>query len=383
MAGKTVTVLGGGFGGLVAANRLRKFLAREHRVVLIDRSVWHSFAPAYLGIMLGDKVPGQISRDLRRLNRKGIEFIAGEITGIDPSRKTVCVDEQELAYDYLIVSMGTQYSAGEISGLSTAFTYYTMDGAEALGEEIAGFTSGRIAIVVAGLPYKCPAAPYEGALLLDHYFRRQRLRADVEIRLVTPEPAPLPVAGQAIGRAVTELLAGREVWFSPNTRLQAVDPQAKKLVFQDGTDASYDLLIAVPFHEVPTVVREAGLAEEGGWVKVDRETMATPFAGVYAIGDVTQIPLASGLMLPKAGVFAHGQAEVVARNIAAKIKGGEGRWAFGGDGSCFLETGHGKAAYVTGNFYAEPNPEVRMRQPSVVWRWVKEGFLRTWLWRWF
>jgi sulfide:quinone oxidoreductase len=383
MAGKTVTVLGGGFGGLVAANRLRKLLAREHSVVLIDRSVWHSFAPAYSGVMLGDKVPGQISRDLHRLNRKGIEFIAGEITGIDPSGKTLCVDGHELAYDSLIVSMGTQYSAGEISGLGTAFTYYTLDGAEALRDEIAGFTSGRIAIVVAGLPYKCPAAPYEGALLLDHYFRRQRLRADVEIRLVTPEPAPLPVAGAAIGRAVTELLAGREVWFSPNTRLQAVDPQGKKLVFQDGTDAPYDLLIAVPFHEVPTVVREAGLAEEGGWVKVDRETMATPFEDVYAIGDVTQIPLASGLMLPKAGVFAHGQAEVVARNIAAKIKGGEGRWAFGGDGSCFLETGYGKAAYVTGNFYAEPNPEVRMRQPSLLWRWVKEGFLRTWLWRWF
>jgi sulfide:quinone oxidoreductase len=205
----------------------------------------------------------------------------------------------------------------------------------------------------------------------------------VEIRLFTPESGPLPVAGKAIGEAVTELLAGREVWFSPNTRLQAVDPQGKKLVFQDGTDASYDLLIAVPLHEVPTVVREAGLAEEGGWVKVDRETMATPFERVYAIGDVTGIPLANGRPLPKAGVFAHGEAEVVARNIAAEIGGGESRWAFGGEGSCFLETGYGKAGYVTGNFYAEPDPEVRMRQPSFLWRWVKEGFIRTWLWRWF
>ena len=383
MAGKTVAVLGGGVGGLVAANRLRKLLSREHRIVLIDRNVWHSFAPAYPTVMLGQKVARQISRDLRRLNRKGIEFIAAEITGIDLSGKTVRFDGQELAYDYLIVSMGTQYSAGEISGLGSAYTFYTLEGAEGLREELANFTSGRIAIVVAGLPYKCPAAPYEGALLLDHYFRRQRLRDDVEIRLFTPEPGPLPVAGKAIGEAVTELLAGREVWFSPNTRLQAVDPQGKKLVFQDGTDASYDLLIAVPLHEVPTVVREAGLAEEGGWVKVDRETMATPFEGVYAIGDVTQVPLANGLMLPKAGVFAHGEAEVVARNIAAEIKGGKGRWDFGGEGSCFLETGYGKAGYVSGNFYAEPDPEVRMRQPSLLWRWVKEGFIRTWLWRWF
>ncbi|GAG48409.1 unnamed protein product, partial [marine sediment metagenome] len=173
MAGKTVTVLGGGFGGLVAANRLRKLLSREHRVVLIDRNVWHSFAPAYSAVMLGEKVAGQVSRDLRRLERKGIEFIVAEITRIDLSGKTVRFDGQELAYDYLIVSMGTQYFAGEIPGLGSAYTYYILEGAEGLREAIANLTSGRIAIVVAGLPYKCPAAPYEGALLLDHYFRRQ------------------------------------------------------------------------------------------------------------------------------------------------------------------------------------------------------------------
>src|SRR3972149_1114718 len=203
MAARTVAILGGGFGGLVAANRLRKLLRREHRIVLIDRSVWHSVALAYTAVMLGYRVPRQISRDLRRLNRKGIEFVAAEITSIDLSGRTVHFDGQELAYDYLIVSLGAQYSVGEISGLGGAYTYYTLEGAEGLREEIANFTSGRIAIVVAGLPYKCPAAPYEGALLLDHYFRRQRLRGDVEIRLFPPEPAPLPVAGEAIGGAVT------------------------------------------------------------------------------------------------------------------------------------------------------------------------------------
>jgi sulfide:quinone oxidoreductase len=104
---------------------------------------------------------------------------------------------------------------------------------------------------------------------------------------------------------------------------------------------------------------------------------------VYAVGDVTQVALANGLMLPKVGVFAHGEAEVVARNIAAEINGSETLWAFGGVGKCFLETGYGKAARVEGNFYAEPDPDVRMRQPSFLWRWEKEGFIRTWLWRWF
>jgi len=383
MAGKTIVILGGGVGGLVAANRLRRLLPREHRVVLVDRNVWHSFAPAYTTVMLGQKVAEQISGDLRRLGRKGIEFIAAEISGIDLSHRTVGLSGQELAYDYLVLAMGAQYSAGDIPGLATAYTYYTLEGAEALREEIAALKAGRIVIVVPGLPYKCPAAPYEGALLLDHYFRRARLRPQIEIRLFTPEPAPLPVAGKAVGEAVTELLAGREVGFSPNSRLKSVDPAAKTLAFADGSEAPYDLLIGVPLHEVPTVVREAGLAEPGGWVKVDRDTLATGFEGVYAVGDMTAISLASGKMLPKAGVFAHGEAEVVARNIAAEISDGQTRWAFGGEGACFLETGFGRAAYVKGNFFSEPEPELQMRPPGRLWRWVKEGFVRTWLWRWF
>src|SRR3990172_5941529 len=214
MAGKTIAILGGGVGGLVAANRLRRLLPREHRVVLVDRNVWHSFAPAYTSVMLGHKVAEQIS-------------------GIDLSHRTVNLSGQALTYDYLVLAMGAQYSAGDIPGLATAYTYYTLEGAEALREELAGFKSGRIAIVVPGVPYKCPAAPWGGALLLDHYFRRARLRPDIEIRLFTPEPAPLPVAGKAVGQAVTELLAGREGGFSPNSMLQSVDPAAKKLAFED------------------------------------------------------------------------------------------------------------------------------------------------------
>ena len=383
MAGKTIVVLGGGVGGLVAASRLRRLLNRQHRVVLVDRTVWHTFAPGFTDVMLGRKRPEQITRDLRRLSRKGIEFVEAEVSGIDLGAKKVQLSGQELAYDYLVVAVGTQYSTGGVEGLGTASTFYTLEGAEGLREEIASFESGRIAILVPSVPYKCPAAPYEGALLLDAYFRKERLRGDVEIRLFTPEPQPLPVAGEAIGRQVTEILAGREIWFSPNSRVQSVDPKQKKLRFQDDTDADYDLLIAVPAHEAPTVVREAGLAEPGGWVPVDPETMATRHEGVFAVGDVTVVPLPNGMNLPKAGVFAHGEAEVVARNIAAKINDGRTRWVFGGEGACFMETGFGKAAYVTGQFYAEPQPEIVMRHPSFLWHWVKEGFIRNWLWRWF
>lgn len=90
---------------------------------------------------------------------------------------------------------------------------------------------------------------------------------------------------------------------------------------------------------------------ESGWIEVDRNTMETSFNNVYAIGDITSITLDNGKILPKAGVFAHNQANMVAHNIAQRIKGKSPNDIFDGEGQCFLEIGGGKAGYAGGNFY--------------------------------
>jgi len=137
-------------------------------------------------------------------------------------------------------------------------------------------------------------------------------------------------------------------------------------------------------HAAPSVVRESGLTDESGWVSVDKRTLRTKFNDLFALGDVTKIMLAMGKPLPKAGVFAHGQAEVVAHNIVADIQGNKEK-EFDGVGACFLEIGYGKAGMVRGNFYAEPTPDVKMRWPRVsrIWRWSKILFEKYWFWRWF
>ena len=383
MAGKTVLILGGGSGGLVAAHRLRRMLAKEHRVVLVDRSPQYSFAPSYTWVMLGKRDGRQITRDLRSLSKKGIEFVLGEVERIDPANKRVMVAGQELSFDYLIIALGAQYSSDEIPGLNLSWTFYHLDGAEGLAERLQTFAFGKIAVVVSALPYRCPAAPSEGALLLDDQFRRRKSRSDVEIHVYTPETAPLPSAGARVGERVVELLKERDIGFTPGVALAEVDQRARQIRFQDGTTAGFDLLIATPIHHCPSLLREMGLAGDGGWVEVDRETLATGFEDVYAIGDATAISLGGGKVLPKLGVFAHGQAEVVARNIAAEIAGGEPIWAFGGQGGCFMSTAEGKAAYIAGNFFAKPEPDVRLRGPNRRWHWAKLGFERLWLWRWF
>lgn len=383
MPGKTIVILGGGTGGLVASNRLRKLLPKDHRIVLVDRTYLYSFAPSYTRVMLGQTTGRRISRDLRWLEKKGIEFRQAAVTRIDHANKRVLLEDGQVAYDYLVIALGAQYSHDEVPGLGRTWTYYHLEGAEGLSEQLPVFDGGRLAFVVSALPYKCPPAPYEGALLVDDYLRKRKLRDRVEISVHTPEQLPLMVAGPEVGTRIVELLQKRDIAFHGSVQLESIDHDEKLLRFAGGATAPWDMVVATPVHRVPDALVASGMAEAGGWLPANPETLNTHFDDVYAIGDCTVVPFADGMPLPKAGVFAHGQAEVVARNIAAEVSGADPIWAYGGQGACFMETGGGKGAYIEANFYATPAPKVAMRGPGRFWHWSKLGFERIWLWRWF
>ena len=173
------------------------------------------------------------------------------------------------------------------------------------------------------------------------------------------------VAGPEVSNAVKQLLAAKSIPYHPEHQVTAVDGDQKRLTFANGAIAEFDLLAYVPPHRPPRVVRDSGLVAESGWVSVDRHTLETRFPGVYAIGDVVAIPLTLGKPLPKAGVFAHAEAEIVAKNIARTITGQGTPQRFNGYGECFIEVGDGKAGWGGGNFYAEPKPEVTLRMPML------------------
>ena len=141
-----------------------------------------------------------------------------------------------------------------------------------------------------------------------------------------------------------------------------MEPQRVELA---GGDAiPFDVLFAVPPHRAPKIVVDAGLAEAGGWVKVHPRTLETAFPDVYAVGDVTAIPMANKQPVPKAGVFAESEGEVVAERIAAKLDGRATEATFDGRGFCFLEIGGEEAMFVRGNFLADPEPDVELTPPS-------------------
>jgi sulfide:quinone oxidoreductase len=381
-----VLILGSGVGGQVISNRLGKRLGGKHEVVLVDKKPVYEFPPSFTWIMDGSREPHQITRNLNVLEKKGIRWANSEVLDIDPAERKVKTAAEDIGYDKLVVALGAELSPQTIPGFSgTAHHVYTLQAALALREQLKGFSGGRVAVGVSSLPFKCPAAPYEAALLMDHMFRKKGVREKTDIQFFTAEGRPMGVAPPEVGELVKGALENRGISYHPGTKLASVDSEKGEIGFEDGDSMGFDLLFAVPPHKPPEAVRESPLANETGWISVDRRTLATDYDDVYAVGDITSIKLHNGKMLPKAGVFAHGQAETVSRSIASEIAGNAEKSRWSGDGSCFIETGFGKAGMAKGNFYAEPDPEVKIRWPSNsrMWHWYKILFEKYWLWKWF
>ena len=381
---RTALVLGAGLGGLVAAETLRKLLPASDRVIAVDRAGRHFFPPSLLWLMVGERTPEDFTRSLDRLIGRGVEFRHSEVARIDPQRREIEIAGETLAADAMVIALGAEYAPEAIPGLPQAgLNLYTMDGAIAIRDTLARFEGGRIVVLTAAPMYKCPAAPYEAALLLDSHLRQRGVRDQTAIEFFAAEPRPMAVTPPELGAAVRGLIEARGIAYHPEHQVKEIDPVARRIDFANGVSAEYDLLLYVPPHRAPAVARAAGLLNESGWIPVDRHTLQTQFDKVFALGDITIIPLKMGRPLPKAGVFAHGQAEAVAHNIAHAWTGKGTPRQFSGVGMCFIEAGGGRAGIGKGNFYAEPTPQVEMRQPNLMWHAAKILYEKYWLYRRF
>lgn len=383
MTDHTVVVLGGGTGGVVAARRLRRLLTPTDRVVLVDRSPTYEFAPSFLWVMTGARRPAQVRADRRRLRQVGIEVLEAEVVGIDIPHRRITTSEADVGFDRLVVALGAELAPETLPGFpEAAHNVYTLSGVVTASEKLRRFDGGRVAVVISALPYKCPAAPYETAFLTDALLRQRGVRDATSLDIYTPEPFPMPTAGPVLGTALAEMLTRRGIELHAHTTVARIDPDQAELVLAGGERVGFDLVLGVPAHRAPSVLGGSGLASDTGFVPVDSGTLATSAEHVFAIGDVTTIPVGGGKFLPKAGVFAEAEAKVVAANVAADLAGRQPPASFDGAGSCFVELGDGRAAFATGEFYAAEGPSVQLRRPGRHWHLAKLAFEQYWLRRW-
>lgn len=378
--GKRILILGAGFGGLAAATELRKSLEPDHRVIVIDRKKSFMMGLVKLWILDGSRRLEESQTPLDGLNAKGIEYLNDEVDKIDlASSRVQARNHGWLEYDYLIVALGAELAPDRVAGFAgRGYNLYDAQQVPKLREKLLGLQRGKVAVAIMGMPYKCPPAPYEASLLIDNMLTRHGTRSNIEIDFYAPAPIALPVAGPQISANVVEMLSQRGIQFHPSHKLKSVTDD--KLEFENGTKADYDVLVGIPQHKVPEIVKSSGLAE-GEWVAIDRNTMKTKFKNVFAIGDVTEIKLGA-LALPKAGIFAEEQAKVAARQIVDEISGRPAIATFAGQGYCFMDVGNGRAGYLEGDFFNPAGPSLRLEAPSEQNFQKKQDFERTRIKEW-
>ncbi len=374
-------ILGAGFGGLATATNLREALADDHEIVLVDRAERFSMGLRKLWELVGHSTIAEGSRSREALAAPDIRVVRDEITAIDPGARSARIGDGAIEADHVVVALGAVSRPDLVDGLAeNGHDVWSVAGVPRAAEALRGFQGGRIVVLIAGAPYPCPPAPYECAFHLHEHLTARGLRSSSEIEVATVQPMLMPNAGKDGSEWMGAQLAERGIGFRTGKVVERVEPG--QIVFQDGALA-FDLLIAVPPHRAPDVVVAAGLTNKAGWIPVDEGTLQTEHPRVFAIGDVTQIVLANGLPLPKAGVMAEQEGAHVAAAIAAEVSGTRDAPPFDGAGYCFIEMGTDSAAVFRGDFYAEPVPRLTIDAASPAHAEEKRAFEAERLARWF
>jgi sulfide:quinone oxidoreductase len=358
VARNRVVILGGGTGGTIVANRLRRRLSEDElEIHVVDRDDRHVYQPGLLFVPFGHADPEEIVRPRRRQLRSGIEFHESAVETVSLADQRVeLADGTSLPYELLVVATGADLQPEETDGLlgpgwmERVFTFYSVEGASALRGTLDRFRAGRLVVNLVDMPIKCPVAPLEFAFLADGYFRERGVRKDVDIVFATPLDGAFtkPVASERLAG----LLAEKDIDLVTEFNAGEVDGDRGRLASFDGRELEFDLLVTVPLHGGASFVgRSEGLGDALGFVPTNPRTLRAAVApNVFALGDAADIPTS------KAGSVTHFEAEVLVENVARTLAGRELDDAYDGHANCFIETGLGKALLIDFNYETEPLP---------------------------
>jgi len=355
VSAKQIVILGGGTGGTMTANRLRRrFDLDAVDIHVVDRDDRHLYQPGLLFVPFGLAEPEKLVRSRRAQLCAGIAFHEHEVDAVSLEQDEVRLENgTKLPYDVLVVASGAVLQPEETEGLVWAenvHTFYELERAVALREALARFAGGQIVVDIVDMPIKCPVAPIEFAFLADWWLRRRGLRGKSEVVLATPLDGCFtkPIASEHLTYLLEEKHIRLEVEFAAGE----VDGAGGRLSSYDGREIPFDLLVAVPPHGgAAYVARSPGLGNALGFVPVDPYTLQSKARpNVFALGDGSDLPTS------KAGSAAHFQGEVLVENVVSFLDGGEPQQRYDGHVNCFLETGFGKALLIDFNYDLEPVP---------------------------
>lgn len=365
MKGNKLVILGAGIGGLSVVKELAEsgVALDDLDITVVDKDFSHFLGFTLPWVMRGWREPASAPIEPTTAALSGINTVTGTVAAVDQSARVVTLsDGTQIGFDALIVATGARNVVDKVPGLQDAVDagiavhYYCIEDAARAHEALQRFAGGKLVFMVASLPYRCPVAPYEGALLAADLLRDNGRREATDIAVYTPERQPMPSAGPYAGLELIEMLGREGIPFHPEHTVQRIDADRRMIHFAGGSTTEFDLLVFVPPHE-------PALTLDGGWITVDTY-MATGYPGIFAIGDATAVNTASGRTVPKAAIFAKNGAKAAAHNALRHIGLVNDDAALSGEGYCYIDVGGHVSALGKGDFFATPRPVIHLSEPT-------------------
>lgn len=326
-----IVVLGAGIGGLPTAYELRHLLPKSHCITLISDNPKFTFIPSLPWVAFDLTPLDNIQLDVKNLlEKRGINWIEGKVTTVDPHQQTIEVADQIIDYDYVVIATGASLALDVLPGLgpeqgysqSICNPHHALLARDAWRE----FLKNPGPIVVGAAPgASCFGPMYEFALLADYVLRRKGLRHQVAITVVTPEPyaGHLGIGGMAnSAQLVTKLLQQRNIELIENAAITEINPQ--NITLADGRILPFEYsMVLPPFRGVTFLQSAKGLTDSKGFVPTLPTYQHPDFPSIYSLGVVVQLtpqektPVPTGI--PKTGQMTEAMGMAVAHNIAREL----------------------------------------------------------------
>jgi len=367
-----ILILGGGFSGVVAAERLAKKLDAEHQITLVSRTDRFIFYPALVRLAFGGAEPADISFDLREamLDRR-VRFVEGEVAHIDPIERKVTIAGSELegilSYDYLICALGRRLATDHVPGFFEYSNHLlTVEGAMEFGEAVRQFQTGH-AVIGCCEGSRLPIPAFETVFALANLLDERGGRDGARITLVSHEPLADQFGDMETAKVMHEALNAHKIDFLPDFPISRVSAGAVQT--RNNRYLKFDLLMLIPPFEGTSALRGRGLTDDEGYIFVDSHMRVRSSERMYATGDCVAF---SG---PKLGHMAVKQGDVAANNIIAELEGRAPDKEYDHEMMFVIDEGGSDSIYIYKNVWAGNEATVRQGR---FWGWAKRAHEKYW-----
>lgn len=365
-------IVGGGNGGLSVAARLCAALSTPD-LAIIEPSDTHYYQPLWTLVGGGVVSREESARPEAGLIPAGATWIRDSVVTLDPANNRVATAGGAVVeYDFLVVACGIELDWNGIPGLAGAVgkdgvcSNYDYETVDYTWRTISQFSGGTALFMMPAPPIKCAGAPQKIMYMADDTFRRRGVRDRTTIIYAAATPSIFAVPAYAA--TLNEVIARKGITARYQHALVELRPAAHEAVFQNRAKDNeevvikYDMIHVAPPQRSPRVVRESPLANEGGWLTVDKHTLQNPsFPNVFALGDASSLPTS------KTGAAIRKQAPVLVKNLLAAIAGRSGGDRYNGYTACPLVTGYGKLVMAEFDYDGKPTPTFPIDQTKEHW----------------